>query len=91
MRQLQCVPTTYITENKETYFEIYTYQESCPLALLLSNISSCQSVLKYLSQYGICLYLHDSSITKFYIKNYAFAKLVLAWLYHLLLGFKEDD
>ena len=27
MRQYQCVPTTYVTENKETYFEIYTYQE----------------------------------------------------------------
>ena len=34
MRQFQCVPTTYVTEIKEIYFEIYTYQESsCPLAL----------------------------------------------------------
>ena len=24
MRQFQCVPTTYVTEIKETYFEIYT-------------------------------------------------------------------
>ena len=47
-----CVPTTYVTENKDTYFEIYTYQESFPLALPLLNISSCQLVLKYLSQYG---------------------------------------
>ena len=31
----QCVPTTYDTEIKETYFEIYIYQESCPLALPL--------------------------------------------------------
>ena len=30
---LQCVPTTYVTENKETYFEIYTYQEPGPFAL----------------------------------------------------------
>ena len=34
-----------------------------------------------------CLYLHDmlyddSYITKFDFMNYAFAKLVLAWLYH---------
>ena len=29
------VPTTYVTENKGTYFEIYTYQEPCPLALPL--------------------------------------------------------
>ena len=28
-----------------------------------------------------CLYLHDSYITKFDFMNYAFAKLVLAWLY----------
>ena len=24
LRQFQCVPTTYVTEIKETYFEIYT-------------------------------------------------------------------
>ena len=35
-RQFQCVPTTHVTEIKETYFEIYIiYQESCPLALPL--------------------------------------------------------
>ena len=28
-----------------------------------------------------CLYLHDSYIPKFDFMNYAFAKLVLAWLY----------
>ena len=33
MIQFQCVTTTYVTEIKETYFEIYTKQESCPLAL----------------------------------------------------------
>ena len=26
MRQFQCVPTTHVTEIKETYFEIYTKQ-----------------------------------------------------------------
>ena len=25
-RQFRCVPTTYVTENKENYLEIYTYQ-----------------------------------------------------------------
>ena len=34
MRLFQCVPTTYVTEIKETYFEIYTKQVSCPLAFL---------------------------------------------------------
>ena len=32
MRQFQWVPTTCVTEIKETYFEIYTKQVSCPLA-----------------------------------------------------------
>ena len=32
----QYVPTTLVTEIKETYFEIYTKQVSCPLAFLLS-------------------------------------------------------
>ena len=32
-----------------------------------------------------CLYLHYSYITKFDFMNYAFAKLVLAWLYLLTL------
>ena len=45
-------PTTYNTEFKETYFEIYIYQESWPLSLCLLNIPNCQSVLKYLLLYG---------------------------------------
>ena len=35
MRQCLCVPTTYVTGNKETCLEIYTYKESCPLDLSL--------------------------------------------------------
>ena len=38
-----------VTEIKETFFEIYTKQVSCSLALPLLNISNCQSVLKYMS------------------------------------------
>ena len=34
MRQFQCVPTTYVIEIKETYFEIYTKQVSCQLTFL---------------------------------------------------------
>ena len=40
---------SYPTENKETYFEVYTYQVSCPLALAFLNSSNCQSVLKSVS------------------------------------------
>ena len=79
--QFQCVPTSYVTEIKETYFEIYTKQVSCLLAVSLLNISNCQSVLKYLSlKITSCSYLHDSYITKFDFMNYAFAQLLLARL-----------
>ena len=37
MMQFQCVPTTYVTEIKETYFEIYTKQVPCPLAFLFKT------------------------------------------------------
>ena len=48
----QCVPTTYVTENKEeNYLEMKIFQVSCPLSLPLLNISNCQSVLKFLSIY----------------------------------------
>ena len=46
------IATTYVTEIKETFFEMYIYQESCQLASPLQNISICQSVLKYLSLFG---------------------------------------
>ena len=52
IRQFQCVPSTYVTENKEeNYLEIYIFQVSCPLSLHLLNIPNCQSVLKFLSLY----------------------------------------
>ena len=47
----ECVPTTSVTEIKETYFEIYTEQESYPLALHSLKISNSQSV-KCLSLYS---------------------------------------
>ena len=32
LRQFQCIPTTYVTENKEEkYLEIYIFQLSCPI------------------------------------------------------------
>ena len=53
LRQFQCVPTRYVTEIKETYFEIYIYT------------------------------INVYHIYKFDFKNYAFAKLVVAWLYQI--------
>ena len=80
IEQFQCVPTTHVTEIKETYFERYTKQVSCPLALHLLDFSNCHLVLKYPSLY-IKYILHDSYITTFDFMNCAFAKLVVAWLY----------
>ena len=72
------VPTTYVTEKnkEENYLEIYIFQASCPLSLpFLTNQywNSCHSNAN-------CLYLHNSYITKYDFMNYAFAKLVVAWL-----------
>ena len=48
----QCVPTAYVTKNKEeNYLQIYIFQVSCPLSLPLLNTPKCQSVLKFLSFY----------------------------------------
>ena len=39
MSQFQCVPTTYVTENKEeNYLKIYIFQVLCPLSLPILNI-----------------------------------------------------
>ena len=76
-----CESTTYVTENKENYLEIYSYQVSCPLSLPLLNIPNCQSVLKFLSLYCKLFILHDSYISKFEFMNYLFANLLVARLY----------
>ena len=39
MRLFQCVPTTHVTGIKETYFETYTKQKSCPLAILFKHLN----------------------------------------------------
>ena len=39
MRQFQCVPTTYVTEIKETYFEIYTKQATCQSAFSFKHLN----------------------------------------------------
>ena len=80
MRQFQCVPTTYVNEIKKTYSEIYTKQVSCPLAFLFFTSQAANQYWNTCHDMAKCLYLHDSYITKFDFKNYAFAKLVVAWL-----------
>ena len=78
MRQFQCVPTTYVTENtEENYLEIYIFQVSCPLSLPPLNITICQSVLKFLSlfifawQLYLLIRVHELHL---------FANLLVAWL-----------
>ena len=79
-RQFQCVPTTYITENKEeNNLEMYIFQVSSPLSnkypkLPIRIKNSCHSTANY-------LYLYDSYISKFEFTNYLFAILLVAWLY----------
>ena len=46
------VPTTYVTEIKETYFEISVNKYHIHRLSSFKNISNCQSVLKYLSLNG---------------------------------------
>ena len=77
MRQFQIVTKTYVTEIKETYFEIYNKQVSCPFKHLKLPISTKIPVN--------CLYLHDSYITKFDFMNYGFSKLLLARLCRLIV------
>ena len=53
----QCIPTTYVFENKEEkYLENYIFQVSCSLSLPLLNIPNCQSGLKFLSHYSKFVY-----------------------------------
>ena len=40
MRQFQYVTTTYVTENKETYFEIYSSSEMTSEAAI-HNLNTC--------------------------------------------------
>ena len=64
MRQFQYVPRTYVTEIKETYFEIYTKQVSCPLAILFYTSQTANQYQNICHCMVNCLYLHDSYIIK---------------------------
>ena len=78
---IQCVPTTYVAENKEeNHLEIYIFQVSCPLSLPLLNIPNWQLVINPCHSIANCLYLHDSYISEFEFMNYLFAYLLVAWL-----------
>ena len=78
MRQLQCVPTTYVSENKETYFEIFTNQESCTLIRFVSLKHLTLPIsIKIPATVWQIVYIYLTAISP----NYAFAKLVVAWLY----------
>ena len=83
MRQFQCVPTTYVTENKETMFKFTLKPSSmsivfAPFKHLKLPISITIPVTHYTTN---CLYLEDSYISEIDYMNYLFANLVVAWLY----------
>ena len=77
MRQFQCVPTTYVTEIKKTYFEIYTKQVSCTLPSSFKHLKLPISIKIPVTIIANCLYLHERYITKFDFMNFAFAKVVV--------------
>ena len=65
MRQFQYVPTTYVTEIKQTYFEIYTQQESFPLAFLF-YIS--QSANQYIQEvFHVNLNKFENAVTHLFL------------------------
>ena len=77
MRQFQCVPTTYVTEIKESYFEIYTKQVSCPLAFLFKHLTlPIRFKIPVMIWQKVYIYMTAISPNL----NYAFANLVVAWL-----------
>ena len=86
MRQFKYVPTTYVTENKETSLKLHLNPVPCPLSLPILNISNYQALLEHLSLSKI-VYRHDSYISKFDLMNCFFANLVIAWLYNLCKHF----
>ena len=51
MRQFQCVPATYVTEIKETYFEMYTKEVSLSLAFLSITFQTAYVIAN-------CLYMY---------------------------------
>ena len=80
VRQFQCVPTTYVIEIKETYFEIYTNKYHVHRLSSFKHLKLPISIKIPVTIYiANCLYLHDSYITKFDFMNYAFPKLAVAW------------
>ena len=75
MRQFQCVPTTYVTENKESsYFklEIYILPVSGPLSCLTS-FKHPKVPISFKIYYKLFSY-----ISKFEFMNYIFANLLVA-------------
>ena len=80
MRQFQCVPTIYVTEIKETYFEIYTKKYHVNWLSSFKHLKLPISIKIFVTNMANCLYLHDSYVTKFDFVNHAFANLESAWL-----------
>ena len=48
--QFQCVPSTYVTENKKTILK-FTFRSIMSIVFTSLNISDCRSVFKFMSLY----------------------------------------
>ena len=80
--QFLCVPTTFVTEIKETYFEIYINQESCNIFASLKHLNlrfNMKNTYHYMENRLNTIYM-TAIPYEFNFMNYAFAKLVVAWL-----------
>ena len=80
MRQFQCVPTTYATEIKESILKYTLNKYHVHWLSSFKHLKLPISIKIPVTMSANCLYLHDSYITKYDFVNYAFAKLVVAWL-----------
>ena len=81
MRPFQCVPTAYVTENKEAnYFEIYMFKVSYPLCLPRLTSQTANQYTNSCHSTANCIYLQHHNISKFEFMNHLFANLLDAWL-----------
>ena len=95
MEQFQCIPATYVFENKENYFEVYSLISSSTSIVFASfqHLKLPINIKTLFKIPQIVLYLHESYISKFYFMNYLCANLVVAWLYkfQLIVAVEPDE
>ena len=77
MRQFQCIATTYVTENKENGYKVYT--EPSIMSVVFTSFKHLKLPISIKIQ-QIVFILYSSYYFKFDFMDYKFANLVVAWL-----------